>query len=185
MFTFSYIKILSFSFISCIIVSCQQNKPVQKPENEISINELKEPLIERNKKINEDEQRAIDAYTKRRNWKMEKTGTGVEYMIYEKGDGILAQSGDIVVIYFNIQLLDGTPCYKTNTNEPYHFKVDYSNTESGMHEAIKFLHKGDKAIVIIPSHRAFGLAGDMDKIPPLSTVVYQIELLDVIQDKKS
>jgi len=42
---------------------------------------------------------------------------------------------------------------------------------------------GDKAKLIIPSHLAFGLAGDMDQIPPLSPIVYDIEVLDKISKK--
>jgi len=51
--------------------------------------------------------------------------------------------------------------------------------ESGLHEVMKYLREGDRAVVIIPSHLAFGLLGDLDKVPPFSTVVYDIYLAEV------
>jgi len=40
------------------------------------------------------------------------------------------------------------------------------------------LKRGDAAIIILPSHLAFGLLGDQDMIPPRSTVIYEIEIID-------
>jgi FKBP-type peptidyl-prolyl cis-trans isomerase len=114
---------------------------------------------------------------------MMETGTGVRYMIYEKGSGATANSKDVVLIDFDIKLLDGTLCYSSRQTGAEQFVVDYDNVESGLHEAIKYLHQGDKAIIIIPSHRAFGLAGDMDRIPPFSTVVYNISLIEILKKK--
>ena len=54
----------------------------------------------------------------------------------------------------------------------------YKRQESGLHEALKYLKVGDKAIIILPHFAAHGILGDMNKIPPLSTVVYDIEVLD-------
>lgn len=151
----------------------------------INLNKFEDPLINKNKELSHEEKVAIDAYVKRNNFEMIETGTGVRYMIYEKGNGPAANTKDIVLIDFDIKLLDGTLCYSSHITGAEEFVVDYDNVESGLHEAIKFLHKGDKAIIIIPSHRAFGLAGDMDRIPPLSTVVYNIHLLDILPNKKA
>jgi FKBP-type peptidyl-prolyl cis-trans isomerase len=170
-------------FISLLVLQGCKEK-VQQPLPEVNMNELKEPLMKVNRKISREEKLAIDGYVKRRNWEMTETGTGVRYMITEQGSKESPSSGDIVIIDFEISLLDGTICYTSKETGPEHFVVDYDNVESGMHEAIKYLHKGDKAIIIIPSHRAFGLAGDMAKIPPLSTVIYKIHVLDIIPKQK-
>ncbi len=157
---------------------------IQQPVTEVNMNELKEPLMKVNRKMSREEKLAIDGFVKRRNWNMTETGTGVRYMITEQGSQEIPASGDVVIIDFEISLLDGTICYSSKETGPEHFVVDYDNIESGLHEAIKYLHKGDKAIIIIPSHRAFGLAGDMAKIPPLSTVIYNIHVLDIIPKQK-
>jgi FKBP-type peptidyl-prolyl cis-trans isomerase len=41
------------------------------------------------------------------------------------------------------------------------------------------MRKGDIAKIILPSYLAHGLTGDSDKIPPMSTVLYNIELVDL------
>lgn len=161
--------------------SCGQKKKNQPVI--ININEFDDPLIKKNKELSKEEKIAIDAYVKRNKFDMIETGTGVRYMIYEKGSGPAANTKDVVVMDFDIKLLDGTMCYSSRQSGAEQFVVDYDNVESGLHEAIKYLHQGDKAIIIIPSHKAFGLAGDMDRIPPLSTVVYNISLLEVIRKK--
>ena len=59
------------------------------------------------------------------------------------------------------------------------FLVCRDEVESGLHEAIQYLKVGDKAKVIIPSHLAHGIAGDFEKIPPRSTIIYDIHLIAV------
>lgn len=165
-----------------IISGCGPSK--KNPPVIVNMDSLKDPLMEVNKKMGKEEKSAIDAYVKRNRLEMTETGTGVRYMIYKEGNKTMAESKDIAVLNFDIKLLDGTPCYNSRETGPEDFVVDYDNVESGMHEAIKYLHEGDHAIVIIPSHRAFGLAGDNDKIPPMSTVVYNLEVVKIIKHKK-
>ncbi len=99
-------------------------------------------------------------------------------MIYFNGNGQQAKVGNIALINFEISLLNGTVVYSSN-NKPEEFVVGKDNVESGLHEAITYLKVGDKAKLIIPIHLAFGLAGDMNKIPPRSTIVYDIELVSL------
>ncbi len=176
---------LKFIPIICILlalaafISCGRKPKTQQVK--VNIKAFENPLEKKNKQLTKDEKRAIDSYVIRNGFDMIETGTGVRYMIYEKGKGAAANTKDIVLIDFDIKLLDGTICYSSRTTGAEEFVVDYDNVESGLHEAIKFMHQGDKAIIIIPSHRAFGLAGDQDRIPPLSTVVYNITLLKIIK----
>jgi FKBP-type peptidyl-prolyl cis-trans isomerase len=174
-----YLFCILFGFLA--LNSCGQKKKNQPVI--ININDFDDPLIKKNKELSKEEKLAIDAYVKRNQFDMMETGTGVRYMIYEKGSGATANSKDVVLIDFDIKLLDGTLCYSSRQTGAEQFVVDYDNVESGLHEAIKYLHQGDKAIIIIPSHRAFGLAGDMDRIPPFSTVVYNISLIEILKKK--
>gem|GEM_PF-59539 len=168
-------------FAICLLTACGPKKE-QEPVV-VNMDKIKDPLMEINKQMSREEKEAIDAWVKRNKLEMVETGTGVRYHVYEEGKGISAETHDVVVLDFEVKLLDGTLCYSSKETGPEEFTVDYDNVESGMHEAIKYLHEGDKAIVIIPSHRAFGLAGDDDKIPPMSTVVYNLTVLKVIKHK--
>ena len=59
--------------------------------------------------------------------------------------------------------------------------IDKSDIESGVQEGIKKMRVGDKAKLIIPSHLAHGLTGDMEKIPPLSVIVVDIHLIGLVE----
>ena len=115
----------------------------------------------------------------RKSWKVEETGSGLRYYIYKKGDGPLAESGMTAKVRFKITLLTGETCYQTEGDEVESFKIDKSEVESGVQEGIKMMHVGDKAKMIIPSHLGHGLAGDFDKIPPLTTIVVDLELISL------
>jgi FKBP-type peptidyl-prolyl cis-trans isomerase FkpA len=158
-------------FIHC---GCQQKQAEQKtPTNT-------QELDEANKRFLKLEAQDIANFVKRRELKTIKTGTGVEIAIVEKGTSLVkAETGKVVVIDYTISLLDGKECYKTEPGAPDEFLVDYDDVVSGLHEAIQYLTVGDKAIIIIPSHRAHGIAGDYDQIPSRSTIVYNLKLLAV------
>lgn len=112
-------------------------------------------------------------------WKMQKTGSGLQYYIYEHGEGDSVKVGNIVQVEYEISLLDGTICYATADDEVEEFVVDRAQIESGIQEGVKLLHQGDKVKFIFPSHLGHGLIGDMDKIPPLTPLVVDLYLRDV------
>lgn len=145
---------------------------------------LTEPLIRVNRKLSESERRDIDLFVKRKGWPMTETGTGLRYSVYRPGNGEPVKSGDLVTVWFEISLLNGKRCYSSEETGEEQFVVDHDQVESGLHEAIQYLRVGDRAKIIIPSHLAFGLAGDMDKIPPMSPIVYDLEVIDKVAKPK-
>ncbi len=173
----SLVVFILFSFFSCG-ESKEQEKKYSKAE-------YKTILENSNKVKTLREEEDIKNFIKRRGWKAEKTGTGVYIVKYETGksDDTLINPGDAVRVSFTVSLLDGTLCYSTEDTkkEQLEFVVEKADLESGLHEALTHLRKGDKAIILIPSHRAHGLLGDMEKIPALSTVIYDIQILDVLK----
>lgn len=113
-------------------------------------------------------------------WKVLETGTGLRYWIYKTGDGDSSKVGYNARVETEITLLDGTSCYKTASDEYDEFTIDRSDVESGIQEGIKKMRVGDKAKLIIPSHLAHGLIGDLDKIPPLAVLVVDIHLIELV-----
>ncbi|MDA9267163.1 FKBP-type peptidyl-prolyl cis-trans isomerase [Salibacteraceae bacterium] len=109
---------------------------------------------------------------------MTKTGTGLRYMVYEgKGEGEKAKDGQIATLDYKVSLMDGVEVYSSKEDGPRSFMIGQDNVETGLHEAVTYLKLGDKAHVILPSHLAHGLTGDNNKIPPRSTVIYNLELI--------
>ena len=107
---------------------------------------------------------------------METTGTGLRYMIYNKGVGARAEKGKTATINFNVRLITGDVCYSSKESGAKDMKLGESGEISGLEEGLLLLRVGDKARFIIPSHLAFGLLGDEDKIPKRATLVYDVEL---------
>ena len=135
-----------------------------------------------NKELTIEQELQIKMYLEqRKSWNMTKTGSGLQYYIYEKGTGDTAVAGDIAQVNTEVSLLDGTECYTTAKDEVEEFIIDKSDIESGVQEGIKKLRVGDKAKLIIPSHLAHGLTGDMEKIPPLSVIVVDIHLIGLVE----
>lgn len=130
-----------------------------------------------NRQFMRDESAQIEGYVERRGWEMTTTGTGLRYMIYEKGTGPRAEAGMRAEITYVVSLIDGTVVYTSDESGPTEFLIGQDNVESGIHEGITYMHVGDKARFILPSHLAHGLTGDQNKIPPRSSVVYDITLL--------
>ncbi len=130
-------------------------------------------LMAFSRKLLRQEKRKIDAYIKAKHWKMKESGTGLRYQIISKGNGEKAHMGQIAEIRYSVKLFDGQQIYSGIKS----FKIGYSGVESGLEEGILLLKRGDKAKFILPSHLAYGLSGDGDKIPPHTPIIYYVKLL--------
>jgi len=170
-------KILALiALVLLTATTCSDNRKRQEPMTQ---QEIDDRLIEINRQMTIDETARIDAFVKDKDWPVTQSGTGLRYWLYTDSTGTNATKGNTALVAFEVTLLDGTVCYKTEEGEPRPFKVEQSDVESGLHEAIQYMSVGDRAKVILPSHLAHGLAGDMDKIPLKSTIVYDIELISL------
>ncbi len=164
-------------FISVFIVliqSCKQETPKQESINE---KQLEEPLLYANKKAVETEQEQIEHFIARYEWQMKETGSGLRYAIYKKGNGAKAEAGKIAVLNYSVRLISGEEIYSSAKDGQKEFLIGKGGVESGLEEGILLMQVGDRGKFIIPSHLGFGLLGDQDKIPPKSTLIYDIELV--------
>jgi FKBP-type peptidyl-prolyl cis-trans isomerase len=166
--------LIGSSLLICFISCGQKNRP----QNEMKM-PSQEESIQAGKAMAKQEDTEINAYIKRYNLVMERTGTGLRYKILSKGVGLNASTGMKATVKFKTSLLDGTVCYSSDSTGNETFVVDRDNVESGLHEGIKKLSKGGIAKFILPSHLAHGLTGDNNRIPARSPVVYDIELIDL------
>lgn len=158
--------LLSFTLISC---RNRSEKPETKPAD------YKESLIKANKEVVRTESGQIDDYIARHRWKMKETATGLRYMIYENGLGPTGQAGKKVILNYTLTLLTGDTVYASASDGPLEFIVGQGQVITGLEEAILLLRVGDRAKIIIPSHLAFGLIGDQNKIRHKASLVYDVE----------
>ena len=111
---------------------------------------------------------------------MQKTNSGLRYMIYKNGIGeSLAKTGQYVNVRVKIELLNGTICYETPKDETENFVLEKSDKESGIHEVLRLMRKGDRAKLILPSYLGHGLLGDRQRIPPQSILYIDLKLIEL------
>jgi len=168
-------KVILF-FLTLILV-CACNSDEVKRE----IDWDKKKSMELNRKLAKKEKLDILMFLENHpQWKMEETGSGLFYQIIKKKEGgMLAKPGLEAAVRYKISFLNGDVCYETPKEELSYFKIDHSDIESGVQEGVKKMRKGEKAVFIVSSHLAHGITGDQNKIPPATTLVVEIELVDL------
>jgi len=169
--------ILIISVISILLfTTCKQAVNNNSNEKQPS---SKESLVKVNRYMVKSENEDIENYIRRHQWKMEETGSGLRIMIYEEGSGEPAEKGQIIELDYELTLITGDVVYSSKENGPMIFKIGYGGVETGLEEAILLMKMGDKAKLMIPSHLAHGFLGDDNLIPPRSTVIYDIEIINL------
>jgi FKBP-type peptidyl-prolyl cis-trans isomerase len=109
-----------------------------------------------------------------------KTNTGIRYIIEKQGTGEPAKPGDKVAVLYTGKLLNGTLFDRIlDPKNPFVFRVRRNFVIEGWDQILQLMRLGEKRLVIIPSEYAYGTAGQMPKIPPDSTLVFEIELIKI------
>lgn len=163
---------------SLLFSACRREKaddqPKQKWSTSHSVDFNQELSVRENLKINT----FLAHYS---HLKMQQTSSGLRYMVYQKGAQAtsFAKDGEQALVRLTISLLDGTQCYQTKPDQIERITIAHSEKESGVHEALQFMRKGDKAKLILPSYLGHGLLGDRSKIPPQSILYIDIQLIDL------
>ena len=163
-------------FFQFFLTSCSNKEPLKE-----EVVWDKEKSIELNKVITLEEKIDIKIFLERhRDWRMVETGSGLQYYIYEHGSGRKAKPGVSVDITYKVMTLDEKLCYQTGEDEVLEVKIDHSEIETGLQEGLKQMSVGDKAKMIIPSHLAHGLTGEYNKIPPLTPILIDVQLVEIL-----
>jgi FKBP-type peptidyl-prolyl cis-trans isomerase len=159
-----------------IVYSCGET---QQHKEKVNPADYEEELLEANKHVVRTEAQHIEDFLGRYKWEMEETGSGLHYMIYSEGDGPGAEKGLVATIDYSIKMITGDLVYSSDELGPLVFIIGNGEVISGLEEGILYMNVGDKAKFIIPSHLAYGLVGDGNLIPAKSTLIYDVELLNL------
>ena len=109
---------------------------------------------------------------------------GLYYKILKDAPGTDSiKSGDVVEYAYNIYSLDGNLLYSSEGTGTASLKIDKQEAEIGLHEALKLLGLGDEGLFILPSHLAFGVAGNQDKVPPMTPLRYELKVINIQKSK--
>lgn len=183
MFVKQYIgSVLKVTVVALILIftSCTGN---QEKVKTVINDSIEEALMNVNKHVVNTEDRQIDDFVARMNWAVDKTATGVRYLIYRKSTGTPITKDLTLTISFEMKSLSGEVLYSSVNEGNKTFRMGKGEVESGLEEVLTLMNTGDKAKVIVPSYLAWGLSGDGNKIPPKATLVYDVEILNSIKNK--
>ncbi len=106
------------------------------------------------------------------------TESGLQYEVINSGTGVKPTASDKVKTHYHGMLIDGTVFDSSvDRGEPISFQV--GGVIQGWQEALQLMSVGDKWRLVIPSELAYGARGAGAKIPPHSTLVFEVELLGI------
>jgi len=165
------IFMLLLAFVSC------GEKP-QKQAETLSKSEMKSSMEKANRYLLNEEETDIENYIKRHGLAMTSTGTGLRYQILKQGSEQKIGKGERVTLEYELHSIAGDLIYSSENEGVKDFVVGEGVVESGLDEAMTYLHRGDVAKLIIPFHLGFGLHGDDNRIPEYATLVYTIKIID-------
>ncbi len=106
------------------------------------------------------------------------TPSGLQYMVLQQGSGVRPRPGQSVLVNYVGTLLDGSKFDSSyDRGEPAEFQLD--RLIAGWTEGIGMMPVGGKYRFWIPAALGYGERGSGKKIPPNSTLVFDVELLGV------
>ena len=164
-------------FFAFLMVSCHEKPQAVAPAT--NENQLKESLEKANRYLANDEEEDIESYVRRHQWDMVSTGTGLRYEIVQQGEGPLIQAGQLVTMEYVLYDIFGDIVYSSENDGVMRFVVGQGAEVAGLDEAVRHLHRGDIAHVIVPSHLGYGLLGDQKSVPGRATLVYTLKIIEV------
>ena len=108
---------------------------------------------------------------------VQTTASGLQYKVLTMGDGAKPAATDTVKVHYSGKLLDGTEFDSSYArNEPISFALN--RVIPGWTEGVQLMPIGSKFVFYIAPELGYGEGGG-GPIPPNSTLVFEVELLDI------
>ncbi|QIM62224.1 peptidylprolyl isomerase [Pasteurellaceae bacterium Orientalotternb1] len=110
---------------------------------------------------------------------VKETASGLQYEVLTEGSGKVPSKTDKVRVHYTGSLIDGTVFDSSvKRGTPAEFPV--TGVIAGWVEALQMMPVGSKWRLTIPHNLAYGERGAGASIPPFSTLIFEVELLDIV-----
>lgn len=107
------------------------------------------------------------------------TESGLQYEILSEGTGVKPQGADTVRVHYEGSLIDGSVFDSSfSRGEPVEFPLN--RVIPGWSEGLQLMPVGSVYRFYIPSRIAYGEQGMGQVIPPYATLIFRVELLEII-----
>lgn len=108
-----------------------------------------------------------------------KTESGIAYKIIKQGSAKHAKATDTVKVHYEGKLVDGT-IFDSSIERQQEAQFRLDRVIKGWTEGMQLVGEGGKVLLVIPSDLAYGDAGAPPKIPGGATLVFEVELIQII-----
>ncbi|MEQ4674609.1 peptidylprolyl isomerase [Providencia vermicola] len=133
--------------------------------------------VERQAAMAEEGQKFLDENQKRDG--VSTTESGLQFSVINQGEGAIPSRSDRVRVHYTGRLIDGSVFDSSvQRGQPAEFPV--SGVIPGWIEALTLMPVGSKWELYIPHELAYGERGAGASIPPFSTLVFEVELLEIL-----
>jgi len=96
------------------------------------------------------------------------------------GSGVEVKSGDGVSMHYRGTLEDGTKFDSSyDRGKPFETEIGVGHVIRGWDKGVPGMKVGGKRKLIIPYDMAYGERGIPGVIPPKSTLIFEVELIDI------
>jgi FKBP-type peptidyl-prolyl cis-trans isomerase FklB len=106
--------------------------------------------------------------------------SGLQYQVIEEGEGASPKATDTVTVHYRGTLIDGAEFDSSyRRGQPASFQLN--RVIKGWTEGMQLMKPGAKYTFFVPPDLAYGERGGGAKIPPNSTLIFEVELQKVRQ----
>jgi FKBP-type peptidyl-prolyl cis-trans isomerase FklB len=108
------------------------------------------------------------------------TASGLQYKVVKMGTGAKPTPSDIVKVHYTGTLINGTKFDSSiDRGQPAQFLL--SGVIKGWVEGLQLMPIGSKFVLYIPADLAYGATQASEFIKPYSTLIFEVELLDIVK----
>lgn len=149
----------------------------QAPVVEIKNNPEEEPM-----KFIQEEKQSQSQNTDSQTQAVSPTSSVKELKIEDEklGDGVEVKSGDTIVIHYTGTLENGQKFDSSlDRGQPFETQIGVGQVIKGWDQGVIGMKVGGKRKLTIPPDLAYGEKGKPEAIPPNSTLIFELELLEI------
>jgi gliding motility-associated peptidyl-prolyl isomerase len=179
-------KILAIILLLLAFISCKT--PEARRPISVKTGSFINASVERNKKLNSNEQASIQKLLKqqKKDYIASKSGFWYYYNTKIEIDSLeTPEFGDIVNYNYNVKTLDGSVIYSKEDIKNKTYVMDKEELFTGLREGLKLMKTGETVTFLFPSLKAYGYYGDENKIGTNIPLVCEVTVDSIIENESN